>query len=234
MNNPLMFVFASAFPVLFFLFLILRKDKQQEPPKLLLKCFIGGFIAAVIAIIIEFILGIFGNTLEGDFSKAFYTAFIVAAGTEELVKWFIVKRLVWTNPEFDQHYDGIIYAVFVSLGFALIENLMYVFNGGLHVALMRGVLAVPGHGFFAVIMGYFLSLAKFEKGSQRSRHMVFSLLMPIIFHGLYDFALMYMGNLGEKNPMLSLGLAILFSVVVIRLWIVGFKNIRKHLIKDGM
>jgi RsiW-degrading membrane proteinase PrsW (M82 family) len=231
MNNPIIFIIASASPVLIFLYLIFKKDKQQEPVSLLLKCFLGGFVAAALAIVIEFLLGIGGRFIDGDFSKSFYTAFIIAAGTEEVVKWLIVRKLIWSSKDFDQHYDGIIYAVFVSLGFALIENLMYVFNGGIHVAIMRAVLAVPGHGFFAVIMGYFLSLAKFE--TNKNKYLILSLFMPILFHGLYDFCLMYLAALGDKNPVLSLGLVVLFTFVVIRLWIVGFKHIKLHLQKDN-
>jgi RsiW-degrading membrane proteinase PrsW (M82 family) len=231
MNNPIIFIIASASPVLIFLYLIFKKDKQQEPISLLLKCFIGGFVAAGLALVIEFLLGIGGRSIEGDFSKSFYTAFIIAAGTEEVVKWLIVRKLIWNSKDFDQHYDGIIYAVFVSLGFALIENLMYVFDGGIHVAIMRAVLAVPGHGFFAVIMGYFLSLARFEEN--KTKYLLLSLGMPILFHGLYDFCLMYLGALGDKNPVLSLGLVVLFTFVVIRLWIVGFKHIKLHVQKDN-
>lgn len=233
MNQFSTFLAASIAPVLIFLYLINKKDKNKEPYGLLLKCFFAGFIVAAISIFVELILGIAGDELNGPLSKSVYTAFIVAALTEEFFKWIFIKKIIWKNAHFDEHYDGIIYAVFVSLGFALIENIAYVFSGGLHVAFARAVLAVPGHGLFAVMMGYQLSLAKFGPKENQSKRMLLSLLLPILFHGLYDFALMYMDAIKENNPLLIIGLILLFTFVVIRMWIVGIKNIKHHLHKDS-
>jgi len=228
----LAFLIASASPVVIFLYLINRKDRIQEPPALLRRCFLWGIGIALPAVLIEWMLGITGSELSEGFFQSAYTAFVVAALTEELLKWWVLKKIVWKNAHFDEHYDGIIYAVFVSLGFAFIENVLYVFSGGINVALARAVLAVPGHGFFAVLMGYHLSLAKLGPASEKQRHLQLSLLLPIIFHGLYDFALMYVSTLNEENPWLILGLLVLFTGVVIVLWITGIRRISKHLKLD--
>jgi protease PrsW len=222
---------ASITPVMIFLYLIYRKDKVKEPLKLLAKCFFGGFLSLALALLIDEPIAPFGESLSNPFFKAFYEAFLVAAAPEEFAKFVVLYWLVWKSKDFDQHYDGIIYAVFVSLGFALVENILYVFEGGMGVAMMRAVLSVPGHGFFAVLMGYYFSLARFHEGPERRKYLILSLAFPILFHGLYDFALMYAGE-EDVNPFIIVLLIILFTYVVIRLWRVGFKKIGLHLQKD--
>lgn len=232
MGEYLKLIMGSVTPVMIFLYLIYRKDQNKEPWRLLLKCFIGGFIVAALAISIELPLGMIGNQMDDGIFHAAYMAFIVAAFTEECLKWMIVRWFVWRSPHYNEHYDGIIYAVFVSLGFALVENLLYVFDGGLQVALLRAVLAVPGHGLFAVMMGYHLSLARFGKPEEKNRRLFLGLFFPVMFHGLYDFALMYMNESEENNPWVILGLMVLFTFVIIRIWIVSIKNIKSHLKTD--
>lgn len=232
MGEYLNLIIGSVTPVMIFLYLIYRKDQNKEPRRLLLKCFIGGFIVAALAISIELSLGLIGNQMDDGIFHAAYMAFIVAAFTEECLKWMIVRWIVWRSPHYNEHYDGIIYAVFVSLGFALVENLLYVFDGGLQVALLRAVLAVPGHGLFAVMMGYHLSLARFGKPEEKKRRLFLGLFFPVMFHGLYDFALMYMNETEENNSWIILGLMVLFTFVIIRIWIVSIKNIKSHLKTD--
>jgi RsiW-degrading membrane proteinase PrsW (M82 family) len=222
---------ASITPVMIFMYLIYSKDKIREPWKLLAKCFFGGFLSIALALLIDAPLAPVANWISSPFLHSFYEAFIVAAGPEELSKFIILYWIVWNSPDFDQHYDGIIYAVFVSLGFALVENIMYVLEGGMGVALTRAVLSVPGHGFFAVLMGYYFSLAKFHVGDEKMKLLLKSLGMPILFHGLYDFALFYMEKEGLDTWILVF-LMVLFTYVVIRLWRVGFKKIKLHLQKD--
>ncbi|AEE54175.1 PrsW family glutamic-type intramembrane protease [Haliscomenobacter hydrossis] len=222
---------ASITPVMIFLYLINRRDKVQEPKKLLAKCFFGGFLSIALALLIDAPLAPFADSISSPFLHAFYNAFIIAAGPEELAKFLVLYWLVWKSADFDQHYDGIIYAVFVSLGFALVENILYVMEGGMGVAVARAVLSVPGHGFFAVLMGYYFSLAKFHEGTEKNKLLLKSLWMPILFHGLYDFALFYMEAEG-LSPWILIALMVLFTYVVIRLWRVGFKKIKLHLHKD--
>jgi hypothetical protein len=119
------------------------------------------------------------------------------------------------------------------MGFALVENLMYVYRGGLNVALMRAVLAVPGHGFFAVAMGYYFSLAKFHDGPKKTEFLAKCLLVPAIIHGLYDFALIYAGNSAD-NPLLVILLMILFTIIVIAIWKRGLKKVELHYQKDRL
>jgi RsiW-degrading membrane proteinase PrsW (M82 family) len=207
-----------------FLVIIYKRDTEKEPPGLLIKCFFLGCIATVPIVIIELIIGSF-NTFDSAFLRSFYVAFIVAALVEEGIKFLFLYRIVWKRQEFDQYFDGIVYAVFVSLGFALVENILYVLQGGLSVAVLRAVLSVPGHGLFGVVMGYFFAFAKFSPNKKR-RFLFLSLFVPVVFHGLYDFFLMY---LGETESGLLAGLLFLgFVVIMILLWRFGARYIRSH------
>ena len=112
---------ASITPVLIFLYLIFKKDKNKEPIGLLAKCFFGGFLSVIIALIIGVPMMKIGTAFQSPLFKSFYDAFFVAAIPEEFAKFIILYWIIWKSKFFDEHYDGIIYAVFVSLGFALVE-----------------------------------------------------------------------------------------------------------------
>jgi RsiW-degrading membrane proteinase PrsW (M82 family) len=163
--------------------------------------------------------------------SSFHSSFLEAAIPEELAKFSVLYYIIWNSKELNHHYDGIIYSVFVSLGFALIENMLYVFNGGISVAVARAILAVPGHGLFAVLMGYYFSLARFQVKNKRNQLLAKALIYPILFHGCYDFLLFYMAG-KESNPLFLLTLLILFAWLVIALWRRGIHKIKKHLEHD--
>ena len=105
-----------------------------------------------------------------------------------LLKFSVVILIIYPNKYFDEPFDGIVYAVFVGMGFATAENLTYVLQGGVSLAFFRMVSAVPAHFVFAVIMGYYLGIAK-----SRRKHQIFyiclSLISPIFCHALYDYFL---------------------------------------------
>ncbi len=224
-----LFIAATA-PVLLFLFFIYNKDTAKEPAKLLRKSFLWGVFIVIPAIIFETILDSF-NFFSSPFMHSFYKSFFVAGLVEEGLKYWILYKLIWNNKEYDQHYDGIVYAVFVSLGFAFIENIFYVFEHGISTAILRAFLAVPGHGFFGVIMGYFFSLAKFSNENNRKSLLRLSLLLPIVFHGLYDFILFYIEKVEYENYFASL-LYILFIVLIVLIWKRGFRYIKSHYVRD--
>jgi len=229
----MVFLISSITPVLIFMFLIYNKDSIKEPWGMLMKCFFGGFLSVIITLIIVRFITPIGAGFSSPFARSFFDAFFQAAFPEEISKLIILYWFVWKHKDFDQHFDGIIYAVFVSMGFALVENLMYVYEGGLNVALIRAILAVPGHGFFGVAMGYYFSLAKFHTGPKKNEFMAKCLLVPVILHGLYDFALMYAGNSADK-PLLAFALIIAFTIIVIAIWKRGLKKVELHYQKDKL
>lgn len=184
-------VLIATAPVFIILAYVYYRDKyEHEPLSLLLEGLIAGMVIVFPVIYFENFIHSAGANLSG-LSGAFWGAFLVAALTEESLKFFAVYVLIWKNPNFNERFDGIVYAVFVSLGFALIENLKYVFSlpEGMHVGLTRAFTAVPAHAMFGVSMGFWLGLARFNI-SKRKKYLMLALLFPLLFHGIYDFILM--------------------------------------------
>jgi len=223
---------ASITPVIIFLYLIFRKDKNKEPISLLAKCFFGGFLSIIITLIIDIPLMSIANSFHTPFFKSFFESFIVAAIPEEFSKFIILYWIIWKSKFFDEHYDGIVFAVFVSLGFALVENILYVFENGMGVAFFRAILAVPGHGLFAVVMGYFLSKAKLGTDGAQKKYLALSLTIPMLLHGIYDFILMYASNLSKTNATLAGLIFLIFPFFIIYLWRFGIKRIKKSIEHD--
>ncbi|PID95351.1 MAG: hypothetical protein CSA95_00050 [Bacteroidetes bacterium] len=222
---------SAAFPVVILLYLIYKKDTEREPIKLLLKSFGLGCLVTLPVVLIEMLLMTWAPS-RPPLVSASYHAFVVAALVEEGFKFLVLYGLIWRSKAFDQYFDGIVYAVFVSLGFAFVENVLYVVDGGFGTSLVRAVLAVPAHGLFGVIMGYFFSLARFTSHRHRVKWFLrYAFLLPLFFHGMYDFVLFY-GEQKSENTILVLFLYVLFAVVVVALWRTGLKQIKRHLEKD--
>lgn len=204
-------------PVFAFLTFIYFRDKyEKEPLGMILKGFIFGAVIIIPVAFIENFLSNTGNSLP-PIQKAAWDGFIVAGFTEELFKFLIVLLLFFRNKNFNERFDGIVYAVSVSLGFAGIENVLYVFQHGAMTGVLRAVTAVPAHMIMGIVMGYYLGLARFIP-SKRSKYMILALLMPIIIHGFYDFVLM------SKHPVL---LAIFIPLMGFYWWI-AFREMKKH------
>ncbi|QVK16811.1 PrsW family intramembrane metalloprotease [Mycoplasmatota bacterium] len=164
-------------------------DKHDKEPKtLLLKLFFYGMLISIPVILFEKVLMSF-NVFTKVLSEL-YKALIVAGFTEEFFKRFVVLSLAYKNKNFNEKFDGIVYAVITALGFATLENILYVVFGyqSYRVGFSRAVISVPGHMLFAITMGYYLSLAKFCTVKRKCQYyFVLSLVVPIIFHGLFDF-----------------------------------------------
>ena len=80
------------------------------------------------------------------------------------------------------------YAVFVSLGFAAVENVLYVTGSGFSTGISRAITAVPAHAIFGVTMGFYFGMARFFE-RERMQFKAKALLYPILLHGIYDFIL---------------------------------------------
>jgi RsiW-degrading membrane proteinase PrsW (M82 family) len=201
------------------IYIYIRDKYEKEPIKLLALGLLFGLIIAAPIMGAEMFLSSF-TPVRGETEEALYTAFIVAAGTEEFFKFIVLYFLVWRNRNFNEPIDGIVYSTFISLGFSGIENILYVFNpylGGYQTGLARAVFSVPGHALFGVTMGYYYAIAKFES-NQKKTMLLKTYLVPWIFHGIYDFILL------AKIPMLML----LFVPFVLYLWVQGMRKIKIH------
>ena len=166
------------------------KDKfEKEPWTLLLKNFIlGGTVSVLLTFIIGGLLTKFLPTLESNsILDMFIKAFFVVALVEEFSKYLIVRFAAQRNKEFNEPYDGIVYAVAVSMGFAALENVLYVYSYGFETGLFRAFTAVPAHATFAILMGYYMGKAKFYEN--RFLLNMIGLGVATLFHGAYDFFL---------------------------------------------
>ena len=212
-------LFAIA-PVLAVIIYIYIQDKyEKEPASLLLVSFLLG---AIVSILIVIILYLFTGRLlpvTNEFSiwQQFIQAFVVVALAEEFSKYVIVKYFAQTRKAFNEPYDGIIYAVMVSMGFACTENILYVLEGGFTTGILRAFTAVPAHATFGVLMGYYMGKAKFSKN--RIVLNFKGLLLATLFHGAYDFFLFI-----NFIPRICIGAFISFVISVI----LSKKAIKSH------
>ena len=212
----MMLLAVSLAPIVLLLIYLYKRDKyEKEPKKLLAKALIFGAITVIPVFFIEtWLSGYWENKYNFPSNKlltAAYDSFIVAAFTEEFFKYSVFFIFIWNNKNFNEKFDGIIYATYISLGFAAVENVLYVIDSGIGTGIIRAFTAVPAHTIFGITMGYFLALAKFTP-SKRFIYIVLSIAVPILLHGFYDFILM-----SQHNTLLLLFIPYLIFMVIIGL-----------------
>jgi RsiW-degrading membrane proteinase PrsW (M82 family) len=215
--NLLLLAIAPVFSIILYIYV---QDKyEKEPTRLLISSFLFG---AIVSVLIVFVLYFFTGRLipiTDEFSiwQQFIQAFIVVALAEEFSKYVIVKYYAQPKKAFNEPYDGIIYAVMVSMGFACTENIMYVLDGGYETAILRAFTAVPAHATFGILMGYYMGKAKFS--NHRLVLNLTGLLLATLFHGAYDFFLFI-----NFIPGISIGafVSLIIGIVLSR------KAIKKH------
>ncbi len=168
-------------------YIYFRDKYDREPIRLLLLALLSGALAVIPILFVEQFLDGFAVLFAGIFAAA-WKAFAVAGFTEELFKFTALYLLIWKSPEFNDKFDGIVYAVFVSLGFAAVENVLYVTGNGYSTGITRAITAVPAHAIFGVTMGFYFGMAKFFE-KERSVLKRKALFIPMLLHGVYDFIL---------------------------------------------
>lgn len=187
LKTYLLFILAIL-PVIILLKYTFDKDKiEKESLVLLLTLFISGIIASLLTIVVSNTINMFTS-----FDQILFHSFIKVALLEEVLKWIFVYAITWKNKEFNYLYDAIVYSIFVSLGFACFENIIYAFQYGFLTSILRAIISVPSHAFFCVYMGYYLGNAKFKslKNEKCSIDIFKSILIPTLLHGMYDFCLL--------------------------------------------
>ena len=221
---------AALLPAAALLFFIWKMDKiEHEPPKLIFQLVGLGALTVISAMILEtlggWILGLFLPETSLLYIFLFY--FIVVAGSEELGKFVVMKLRTWKSVEFNFTFDAVVYAVSASLGFAALENVMYVFTGGLGVAIMRALTSIPGHAVFGVFMGLHYGIARraaaYGDEKTANRELRLAYIVPVLLHGFYDFCLSVDGGLW----------LLIFFAFYITLVIVAFLKVKKLSSEDG-
>lgn len=234
MLSSILALLLALIPTVLLLFFVVGKDKKQpEPPAQLVKAFLMGIVSAFVAMLLfnalEHIVSFGDATVAGQVGLAFWGAAI----PEEVAKFIMLWLVLRNNKYFDEHFDGIVYAVMVGLGFATFENVLYMienYNDWLVVGSTRALMAVPAHYAFAVFMGYFYSLAHFAPRN-RVYNYVMALFVPILLHGLYDMLLMVSTVVPE---FLSVVLPILCIVLCYYMHKEAFRRLARHLQSDSV
>lgn len=217
---------AALLPAIALMIYVYNKDKvEKEPVGLVLRVFLLGAVSGLVAGLIENILfGVFEAVIPQGLLLIIIKYFIGVAAVEEGCKYFCLNT-VRNRPEFDYVFDAIVYAVAAALGFAALENVMYVFDGGLEVALTRAIFSVPGHMADGVVMGTFYGLARKRElhGNKAGARTYYRLafLLPVIEHGFYDCALSL-----ESDGMALMALAL--DLVFIGIAFALVRNISKN------
>lgn len=159
------------------------KDRVTEPLSLIFRAFIFGALLVFPIMFIQYALEV-----EEISNNIFIQSFIFVAFFEEFFKWFIFLFVMYNHSQFDDHYDGIVYAVSISLGFASLENVLYLFTNGIEYALLRAFFPVSSHALFGVIMGYYFGKAKLT--NYHTRWNIFlAFFIPFVLHGIYNYIL---------------------------------------------
>lgn len=220
-------------PVYFIFRYIYKMDKvEREPLDFVLKVLVLGAVFSLPCAPVErFAVSVLGNFLPAQSLEYALTENVICVGlVEEFFKWLVIWIFVWKNPNFDWRFDGIVYAATSSLGFAALENILYVISFGTGVSVSRALFAIPGHTCFGIFMGFFLSRSKDAslKGHKIGSFilMIFALLVPTVIHGIYDFML--------SEPASAAGFTNFFIIYVIILDFLAWTVIRHEFKTDRM
>lgn len=163
----------------------LKDQYEMEPLYMVVRTFIFGALLVFPIMFIEYVL-----ETENVFPSSFLQAFFASSLLEEFFKWFIFYFTIYSHFHFDEHYDGIVYGVSISLGFATLENILYLIANGVEFAFGRAIFPVPSHALFGVIMGYYLGKSKFSNDRLKKRWLFYSLVIPFLLHGTYNYILL--------------------------------------------
>lgn len=169
------------------IYIYLKDHHEREPIGLLLRAFLFGILSVIVTLLISSGIDLFVSIDPSSLIEQAVHAFIIVALVEEFSKFIFVRGILYNSKHFNEPFDGIVYSVMVSMGFATLENVLYAFQNGMGTALMRMFTAVPAHATFAVLMGFFLGKAKFEH--KKGYYAFYALGVATLFHGAYDYCL---------------------------------------------
>lgn len=217
----------SIIPVFIIALVIYNLDKHKEPFKLLLQLFVGGIIATFLVLSITIILKLIYpeiTIINGSISNInlFINIFITVGLVEEFSKWIVTYKLSYNNKEFDELYDIIVYSVFVSLGFATLENILYVTSSDnvISTAIIRGLLSIPAHTSLGIIMGSFLGISKLAEINknhyEKKQYLLYSILIPIELHTIFDFCSISSNKYVSIFFYIFIILLFIFAIVIIK------------------
>jgi RsiW-degrading membrane proteinase PrsW (M82 family) len=236
--KDLIIILAAVLPALVIVGYIVFRDKnRREPISQVWKGVRYGVGSALLALVVGAPFSVLAEMVPVlDYTETFwgalYGSFFMAAVPEELAKLLMLYLLLRKNPYFDERMDGIVYAVAVGMGFAGFENILYLFENEEiwgTIGAIRALFSVPGHFCFAVFMGYYYSLAHFDKKNRQELNLFLMLAVPIVLHGVFDFLLM---SLPHLHPALIIMAVMAFLGLCIGMNLVAHIKMRHHLKAD--
>lgn len=201
-----------------FSYFYLRNQMATEPRRTLFQTFLLGLLITFPILFIQYV-----TQEEGVITNPFLLDVLFSSTLEEFFKWLIIFVFIFRHVEFDDPYDGILYGVAVSLGFATVENIIYLLTYGIDTAFIRALLPVSSHALFGVVMGYYFGKSKFANNNRSREYLVLSLISPIFLHITYNAILT-----------LEKGWVYLIAPFMIYLWWVALRKVKlahRHLIE---
>jgi len=205
------------------------RDLNPEPGRVLWATFGLGVLTIPLVLAVAMPMGwLIEHTVQHPLIAGTAEAFLTAAMPEEAAKLLVVWLYASRHKAFDEPMDGIVYGAIASLGFATLENVLYVLSGGVGLAIARAVTAVPAHAFWGAIMGYFVGQMRFGKDRGRKGLLLAAWFWPMLLHGIYDAPLLSLKHLGDNPPPTMALLAILVAVaMVVVSWVWGVRLVRR-------
>ncbi len=202
-------------PSLTWLFYYLRKDAHPEPKKTVLKIFLWGALITLPVFIVQIGLAyLLARISLGAIANALVYWFLVIAFSEEFFKYLIIKAKVINSPDLDEPLDIMLYMVIAALGFAAVENILYLFvpigqisfnqliNRTVVITIIRFIGATFLHTLCSAVIGYFLAIS-FCEAKRKYELLVLGIIMATVLHGIYDFSIMTLeGNAKFAVPMI--------------------------------
>lgn len=216
MVETLLLLVAAVAPALLLMWYFHARDAYPEPPKVVWQTFGLGVLSVVPAVLASLAIEGAVEAAFGPFTNAYAaglaTAFLGAAIPEDLAKFCVLYFFCLRHSAFDEPMDGLVYGVAASMGFAALENVLYVWEGGFGLAVLRAFTAVPQHAMHGAIMGYFLGLYRFLP-ERRGFYLVMALALPMALHGAYDFPVLTVGYLAADDP--AIGFLVVATLAVL-------------------
>ncbi len=213
MDIVLLLMLAISPGIAFCLYINYKDRMEKEPRSLLVKAFFLGVISIFPAIFLELAGEQFFPLNSNNLVSVLFYATVIVGLSEEAVKYFFIKKVFYPHPAFSEPLDGIVYALMVGMGFATIENIFYVLDheNPFFIGFLRMFMAIPAHAIFAIVMGYYMGMAKYVDGkdmeTRRRNLLLTGIGAATILHGGYDFFLIQ-----QNYPVLIFGAFVVLGI----------------------
>ncbi len=207
---------AALIPGIAWLAYFYRCDRfEPEPVRLVIRTFFVGMLVALA-------MGAVYSGIDYPWGPYMWAAVFFAPLVEEPAKFLAVRWTVYNSSQFNEPFDGIIYAVSAALGFAAVENIIYVAGGwfevnpmaGMVTLLSRTVLSVPGHALFSAWWGAALGYSKGRKPLSQILMVGGGLIASMVFHGAFNW---FAGNELLGGLVFLVFLAVLWRITWVKL-----------------